>query len=147
MDSNHKTTRFIDTDKGFTLIEVLIAIGIFAIGILAIATLQLGTVKNNTTGNVTTMATMLARQKMEEIKSVTVLADLDGSPYSDSPCPGGPERINLEGIPDPGGAFERCWDITEFANPKWRMVKVEVYRLGKEDRRVVIESITRGNGL
>lgn len=147
MYSNQKTIRFIDRDKGFTLIEVLIATAIFAIGILAVASLQFWTVKNNTNGNITTMATMLARQKMEEIKSVTVITDLDGSPFSDSPCPGDPERINLEGIPDPAGVFERCWDITEFANPNWRMVRVEVYRLGKEDRGVAIESITRGNGL
>jgi len=132
---------------GFTLIEILIAIAIFAIGFLAIASVQLYNVKNNTTGNVTTISAMLARQKLEEIKSVSDITDLDDSPYNDSPCPGDPEKIDLAGNLDPDGVFRRCWDISEFSNPNWRMVRVEVYRAGNEERRVVLESITRGNGL
>jgi type IV pilus assembly protein PilV len=147
MNNGQKTSRLIDGDDGFTLIEILIAIAIFAIGILAIASVQIWNVKNNTTGNITTMATMLARQKMEEIKNVSDITELDSSPFTDSSCPGDPERIDLEGNPNPNGVFERCWDISEFSNPNWRYVRVEVYRRGKEEMRVALESITRGNGL
>ena len=56
--------------SGFTLIEVMIALAIFSIGILAVGSMQLWSTKNNTTGNVTTQATMLAREKIEFLKSL-----------------------------------------------------------------------------
>jgi len=63
------------TEGGFTLIEVLIGVSIFAIGILAVAKMQYAAVRNTTVGNLTSQATMLAHQKMEEIKA-TPFADL-----------------------------------------------------------------------
>ncbi len=60
---------------GFTLIEVLIGVSIFAIGMLAVARMQMLTVRNTTVGNVTSQATMLAHQKMEELKTMA-FADL-----------------------------------------------------------------------
>lgn len=62
-------------EGGFSLIELLIGIAIFGIGMLAVARLQYATVRNTTVGNITSQATMLAHQKMEEIKA-TPLADL-----------------------------------------------------------------------
>ena len=61
----------LSTESGFTLIEVLIGISIFAIGILAVARMQMISVKNTSLGNLTSQATMLAHQKMEEIKTAT----------------------------------------------------------------------------
>jgi len=62
-------------EEGFTLIEVLIGVSIFAIGMMAVAKMQYATVRNTTVGNLTSQATMLAHQKMEEIKA-TPFADL-----------------------------------------------------------------------
>ena len=66
-----KTRTHISSNRqgGFTFIEILLALGIFSIGILAVASLQLWNLKNNTTGNVMTQATMLAREKLEELKN------------------------------------------------------------------------------
>ena len=58
--------------KGLSLIEVLIATAMFAIGFLAIASLVIATTRNNTTGNMLTQATMLARDKVEYLKSLPV---------------------------------------------------------------------------
>ena len=71
----------LSAESGFTLIEVLIGVSIFAIGMLAVASLQMVSVRNTTVGNVTSQATMLAHQKMEEIKA-TPFADLATMP----PC-------------------------------------------------------------
>jgi len=57
-------------EKGLTMIEVLISMAIFAIGFLAIAGLVAATAKNNTTGNTLTQATMLAREKLEYLKTL-----------------------------------------------------------------------------
>lgn len=92
------------TQGGFTLIEVLIGISIFAIGMLAVARLQMHTVRNTTIGNVTSQATMLAHQKMEELKTVA-LADLAGEA-------GVENNIDEEGNTGTGGIFNRTTTIT-----------------------------------
>lgn len=87
---------------GFTLIEVLIGISIFAIGLLAVARMQYATVRNTTVGNITSQATMLAHQKMEEIKA-TSFADLPASPENEP---------NLDADGNPGGIYNRTTIIS-----------------------------------
>jgi prepilin-type N-terminal cleavage/methylation domain-containing protein len=60
----------ISCEKGLTLIEVVISMAIFAIGFLAIAGLVVATTRNNNTGNTLTAATMLAREKVEYLKTL-----------------------------------------------------------------------------
>ena len=129
MKTDHTSTTVSKKNSGFTLIEVMIAMAIFAIGILAVGSMQLSTSKNNTTGNITTQATMLARQKLEELKTapdVTALAN-------------GNETV---------GIYTRQWFV---ANPlgtstsRHITVTVSWDRRG-QNRSVELESITRGNG-
>ena len=54
---------------GFTLIEVLIAIVILSAGLLGMASLTIGIIRGNKLSNDLTMATTLAQDKMEEIRS------------------------------------------------------------------------------
>jgi len=65
------------SEKGLSMIEVLISMAIFAIGFLAIAGLVAATAKNNTSGNTLTQATMLARAQVEYLKTLSLgqLAD------------------------------------------------------------------------
>ena len=86
---------------GFTLIEVLIGISIFAIGMLAVARMQILSVRNTTVGNLTSQATMLAHQKMEEVKT-TAFADLVANEVENN--------IDEEG--NAGGIFNRTTTIT-----------------------------------
>ena len=58
--------------NGLSLIEVLISMGTFAIGFLAIASLVIATTRNNTTGNMLTEATLLARDRVEFLKSLPI---------------------------------------------------------------------------
>jgi type IV pilus modification protein PilV len=121
---------------GFTLIETLIGISIFAIGLLAVASMQIYSVRNTTVGNIRSQATMLANQKMEEIK-VTDFADLVANEVE----PG----IDAEG--NPGGIFNRTTTITTPPAPfdtDVRQVHVEVdwsaFHGGA--RSVVVDSLT-----
>ena len=60
----------IDNNKGFTLIEVLVAMVILSVGLLGTAALITGIINGNKVSNRITTATVLAQDKMEEIKSV-----------------------------------------------------------------------------
>jgi len=57
-------------NKGFTLIEVLVAMVILSIGLLGTAALLTGIIRGNQVSNRITAATTLAQDKMENIKSV-----------------------------------------------------------------------------
>ncbi len=59
------------TERGFSLIEVLISLTILSVGLLAVARMQITSIKGNfSSGNVTN-ATVLAQSKLEELKRVS----------------------------------------------------------------------------
>jgi type IV pilus assembly protein PilV len=55
-------------EKGFTLIEVLVAIVILCVGLLGMASLTVAIIKGNKLSNDLTTATTLAQDKMEDIR-------------------------------------------------------------------------------
>jgi type IV pilus assembly protein PilV len=129
MKTDHKNNTLSKMNRGFSLIEAMIAIAIFSIGILAVGSMQLWNSKNNSTGNFTTQATMLARQKIEELKTVTDITAL----ASDS------DAISI---------YTREWNVTNpHGNSTSRQLTVTVsWNRRGQNRSVVLESFTRGNG-
>lgn len=59
-----------NTQEGFTLIEVLIAMAIFAIGILGVASMQLTSVRGNTSAGNVTANTFVGEDGVETLMSV-----------------------------------------------------------------------------
>lgn len=119
--------------KGYMIMEAMIAIAIFAIGFMAVATLVFAAARNNTNGNILTNANMLAREKMEELKSTTDLTELDTSEA--------PETV--------GGMFTRTWTASDplaFGTSRQIQVIVSWTRKGK-NQQVVMETITKGKGI
>ena len=55
-------------NKGFTLVEVLIAIVVLSVALLALAGLQIVSIRSNSFGNHMTEAVTLAKDVMEEMK-------------------------------------------------------------------------------
>ena len=53
--------------KGFTLIEVLVAMAIFSIGILAVASMQLAATKGSSSARLSSEAAVLAQSQMESL--------------------------------------------------------------------------------
>lgn len=139
MTNNSKQCCFTWNTRGFTLIEILIAMAIFSIGILGVAKLQLWNVKNNTTGNITTMATMLGRGQIDVLKGVADVTTLTSGEDLDNP-------IDAEG--NPGGIFTRRWTVTNpLGGNATRRIDVEVsWNRRGQNRSVVLTTITRGNG-
>lgn len=59
----------LQTDKGFTIIEAMIAIAVFSIGILAIMSLQISAAKTNKTSELRSMAVTVASEELEKLIS------------------------------------------------------------------------------
>ena len=128
----------LETEKGFSLLETMIAIAILAVGMLAAATMQYRAVQNNTKGNVLTQANMLAKAQLESLKGQD-LVDIPAGTYSD------PTSLDAEG--QPGGIYNRSWTITNLGDSSRRItVTVQYQRMGKQIN-VELSSNTRGNGV
>lgn len=66
------------TDSGFTLIEVLIAMGIFAIGFLAVGLMQVGALTTTNSARRTTEAMSVVENQSELIMAMPFYADDNG---------------------------------------------------------------------
>ena len=135
-----KIRKILAETKGFSLIELLIALSVLAIGMLAAASMQYSAVRNNTQGNVSTQASMLAKAQIEMLKNQNIDSTvLDPGDYND------PSPIDENG--NPGGIYNRSWRIDPLGATARRIrVTVEWNRFG-ESRSVVMRSNTKGSGV
>ena len=81
--------------KGFSLIEVLIALIILSIAFLGLAGLMIQTTRNNSFGGRITEAATFAQDKLEELRSTPWVAITSGS-----------DRISVNGMD-----FARNWTV------------------------------------
>lgn len=126
--------------RGFSFIELLIAMGILSLGMLAAVSMHFGSARNNTKGNLYTQANMLAKAQLENLKNQEVTALAVGGPYPDPNNP-----VDAEGRA--GGIFTRTWTIENLGEGARRIsVRVEWTRLGRQSS-VVLTSNTQGNGV
>ena len=70
-------------EAGFSLMEVLIAMGVMTVGLVALAQLFAVSTTANHASKTTTFAVMLAQQKMEQLRGLTWGFDTVGLPISD----------------------------------------------------------------
>jgi prepilin-type N-terminal cleavage/methylation domain-containing protein len=66
--------------RGYLLLEIMVAIAIFSIGFLAVGTMIISTTRNNTTGNILTQATLLAEETLEDLKKEALGSLIAGGP-------------------------------------------------------------------
>jgi Tfp pilus assembly protein PilV len=135
-----KITGF-ENPNGYMLVEALISIAIFSVGFLAVAALVLLVSRNNTSGNQLTEANMLARERLEQLKSTSDISLLPAGPatFSDGP---------MDGRGNPGGPYTRTWTIQDALGFNTsREIKVTVNWTNRgRNRSVVLDTITKGNG-
>jgi len=91
----------INNAAGFTLIEVLIAAVIIVFGLLAIATFLGNLVGKNTANERKTIATVLAEEKIEDLRNDALKIDLTAADN-------GNDTITTD-----AGPFTRTWTIVE----------------------------------
>ena len=130
----------VKTQKGLSLIELMIAMSVLALGMLAAASMQYSAVRNNTTGNVNTQAAMLAEAQLEILKNQDIdSAALAPGDYSD------PTPIDENG--NPGGIYNRSWRIDPLGASARRIrVTVQWSKFG-DPRSVVLRTNTKGSGI
>ena len=98
------------SQKGFTILEVMIAMAIFAIGILGVAKLQIKSTTGNTTARTITEATTFAVDRVERLISL---------PYSNSALDQNTAATPFYTDPTPiigfssGETYTRRWVITD----------------------------------
>lgn len=127
-------------DRGFSLIELLIAMCVMALGMLAAASMQYSAVRNNTTGNTATQANMLAKATLEMLKSQNIESTtLAVGDYVD------PSPVDADG--NPGGIYNRSWRIDPLGASTRRIsVTVAWTRFGST-RQVTMRTNTMGSGV
>ena len=69
--------------RGFSLVEVVVAMLVLSVGLISIAQLFAVSTKGNTAARANTFTVMLAQQKMEQLRALTWGFDTVGLPVSD----------------------------------------------------------------
>lgn len=138
MGKNKMRQFLIKNRHGFSLIEAVMAMGVFAVGALTVSTLLVSSYQNNQSGNQITQATLLAETKMEELKNtsdISLLVDED--------------EANIDQDGQAGGRFTRTTRITNPLGGNFsRQIQVTVNWTSKgRNRLVVFTSMTHGNGI
>ena len=93
-------------EKGFTLVEVMIAIAILTFGILAVASMQTSSIYGNSVANRLTEGTSWAGNKMEELLTIP---DTDAGLSSGMH---GPETV-MSGV----SRYDVNWEVIDSVDP------------------------------
>ncbi len=88
-------------EKGFSLLEVMVAITLLTFGILAVASMQVSAIKGNALSRDLTKASSLARGKVEEL----MLAGYNDPAVADADGDGTNQDADDDGLDDDGGNF------------------------------------------
>lgn len=90
-----------NSEKGFTLLEVIISISILTIGLLAVASMQVSAIRGNASAYGITEATSWASDQVEKL----MVLPYNHSEMVDTDEDGTDEDVNGDGVDDDGGSF------------------------------------------
>jgi prepilin-type N-terminal cleavage/methylation domain-containing protein len=71
------------SERGFSLIEVIVATGVLVVALVSLSEVFGMAIRSNIASRATTHATILAQQKLEELRGLTWGFDTEGLPVSD----------------------------------------------------------------
>lgn len=136
--------RQVQTQAGFTLIEVTIAIIILGVGLLALATMQATSLKGNVTANQVSVSSNWAANRIERIMALAY----DHRELQDRNNSGALGLDAMDETADgqevsPDGYYTIYWNVAEDSPmPNLKTVRVIVHRKERgQDKRVVMDYI------
>lgn len=92
--------------KGFSILEILVAVIILGVGIMGLATLQSRGIRGNDLGNRTSQAIALTQDKLEELINTSRATTLSAGTTNDTNNP-------VDETGSGGGIFTRNWTIQD----------------------------------
>jgi Tfp pilus assembly protein PilV len=98
------------SERGSTLIEVLVAMLVFVSAVIAIAQLFLLAAATNVTARDTTIAATLAAQRLEQLLSADEADTIDSIEHVDASG----RVLSTASTPPPQAIYTRRWSITSF---------------------------------
>jgi prepilin-type N-terminal cleavage/methylation domain-containing protein len=140
-----------ETQEGWTLIEVLVAVVILTVGLLAVGTMQISAIKGNFMSGNTSIALTLASEKMEDLfnrnYNDAALGDTTTGNNGNLAAITGidhEENVSEDGTVGAGGFYRRIWNIADTATPMPTMKEISVIVTWENNRhRVTISSMRR----
>jgi prepilin-type N-terminal cleavage/methylation domain-containing protein len=136
-----------NTEMGFTLIEVLVAIVILMFGLLAVGSMQISAIRGNFMGGNTSIALTLAGQRMEDLLNKAFNNhDLDDSntgnngSLSSIASVDHQEYVSEDGAVSAGGFYRRIWNVADEASGTRKSIVV-IVTWENNRHRVSIESV------
>lgn len=103
--------------RGFSLIEVLLAVAVMSFGLLALSSLQLSLMRSSSESKAQTIALGLAKDKLEELKNYRILNEAS----SGVTCPSANDSYQCitnspaaETITEGGVNFSRTWTVVRY---------------------------------
>jgi prepilin-type N-terminal cleavage/methylation domain-containing protein len=107
--------------KGFSLVEMMVAVCIMAIAFAGLATMEIACINGNSIASNVTMGITLAQDKMEELNSVDYedprVADVNTSNNADLRDDANIDfsEVDIDEQGNPGGMYTRIWNIADDA--------------------------------
>jgi len=108
-------------DRGFSLLEVVIALGIFSIGILAIAGLQITATSGNAKARYRTEAATLAQDVVERLLAIDYVRDSVPLRTEFNTAGNGARAYT-----DPSGRYNIDWTVSGADTPIDRAITINV---------------------
>jgi len=106
-------------EKGFSLVEMMVAVCIMAIAFAGLATMEVACINGNSIASNVTMGITLAQDKMEELNSVDYndprVADVNASNNADLRNATNIDfsETDIDEQGNPGGMYSRIWNIAD----------------------------------
>ena len=130
--------RALDSPRGFSLIEVMVASAILGCAVLSVAQLVATSTTATAEARRVSEATLLAWQKIDELRSLGFAFDDAGLPVTDpalAPSPAGTLTSDTDGyVERVDDRYRRRWAIASAAgNPDLLILRVRVVAAGREN--------------
>lgn len=143
-------------NKGFTLVEVMVAITVLAVGMLAVTTMQVNSIGGNSVARTVTTASSFAAEQIENLMGLPFnhanLQDTNtiggetveqglSHPYTALPSSSAPDfagRPPDGQVTSPDGDYTVCWNIANnFPMPNTKTIRVIVISTGRGPQKIV----------